>query len=310
MKILLPIDGSAYSTGAAQFVADRIALLGQKPEVELFNVQPYYGAMLPKIRGRDPDGRLYSDDSEKVFGAARAIFQAKGMEPAEKTVIGLPASSIAEEAGIFGADLIAMGSRGLDNFKKLFLGSATTGVLARVHVPVLVIRDKEAPKAGDLRVGIAVDGSETSLAAARFVAAHRDFFGSDAGFRLINVVNVFEELSYSYPEESPLPETPAETKEAEMNFENLKKKLPGLEKEAFEKAMAPVRPIFEKAGIPVKEVCLSGDAGIALSKYAKKKLDFIVMGTRGRSNVQSILLGSATSRVAADGKVPMLVVPA
>ena len=39
MKILLPVDNSPLSEHAVSFVASRASLLGENPEVTLFNVQ-------------------------------------------------------------------------------------------------------------------------------------------------------------------------------------------------------------------------------------------------------------------------------
>ena len=58
-------------------------------------------------------------------------------------------------------------------------------------------------------------------------------------------------------------------------------------------------------------MALTGDPGTEIANYAKtEKLDLVIMGTRGRDNVASVILGSVTSRVAADGSVPLLVIPA
>lgn len=310
MKILLPIDGSDYSVCAAQFIASRTSLLGQKPELELFNVQRMRTAIIPELKKTAEKAEVFGREAEKAFDTVREILKAKGIDATEKMVVGSPAQAIADEVDRFRPDLVVMGARGISNFKKLFLGSVTTGVLARVTVPVLIIRGKHAPKHDSLKIGLAVDGSPYSEAAARYVAANMKLFGKKPDLRVINVVNVFDELAYSYPTEVPLPETAVEEKEAEKNCKELFAKRPELEKKAFDEALWSIRPIFEKAEIPVTEVCLAGEAGHEIAKYAKKKLDFLVMGNRGLTNLQSAVMGSVTARVIADGKVPLLIVPA
>lgn len=309
MRILLPVDGSEYSICAAHFIASRTNLLGTKPEVELFNVQHAWSAIIPELKKVAEKAETFGREAERAFERPRRLFKAKGMEAAEKMVVGSPAEAIADEVKRFKPDLVVMGARGLSDFKKLFLGSVTTGVLARTSVPVLVIRGKDLPDHKSLKVGVAIDGSPFGEQAAHFAADHAALFGKGAEFRVIHAVNVFEELASNYPTEVPLPEVPEKRNEAEQNLEALLAKRPALEKEAFDKALWAIRPIFEKAGIPVKEVCLSGEAGAEIAKYARKKLDLLVMGSRGLTNLQSVILGSVTSRVMADGKVPLLIVP-
>lgn len=309
MKILLPVDGSEYSVRAAQLIASRTSLLGTKPEIELFNVQRIRSAIIPELKKCAEKAQVFSREAEKAFGEVRRILESKGIDAREKVVVGSPAEAIADEAKRLAPDLIVMGARGLSNFKKLFIGSVTTGVLARTSIPVLVVRGGNPPSGGSLKVGIAVDGSPFSEQAAQYAVDHAELFGKAPEFHVIYVASVFENLSYSYPQEVPLPEVPAEENEAEQNLQALLAKRPELEREAFEKAIKPIRPIFEKAGAPFKEACLSGEAGVEIAKYARKKLDLVVMGSRGLTNLQSVVLGSVTSRVMASGKAPLLIVP-
>jgi nucleotide-binding universal stress UspA family protein len=39
-----------------------------------------------------------------------------------------------------GADLIVVGTRGLDGFKKLLIGSVSSGVISHASCPVLIVR--------------------------------------------------------------------------------------------------------------------------------------------------------------------------
>jgi nucleotide-binding universal stress UspA family protein len=70
------------------------------------------------------------------------------------------AAVIANRAGSFNADLIAMGNRGLSELHTFLIGSRTQQVLARATTPVLAVRNaKHRPGRGIDRVVLALDGS-------------------------------------------------------------------------------------------------------------------------------------------------------
>ena len=66
-----------------------------------------------------------------------------------------------------------MGSRGRTALAGLFLGSVTNGVLARTKNPLLILRNKPAPEADAMRVGICVDGSKFGTAAVKYALRPR-----------------------------------------------------------------------------------------------------------------------------------------
>lgn len=170
MKILFPVDGSEYSVHAAHVIARRAELQNFNPEVCVLNVQKAAELMIPALKLRR--SAATNRQSEAAFKKVRDIL--KNVMTEEKVVIGNPAQVIAEEADREKADLIVMGSRGLSDFAKLFLGSVSTAVLARTTVPVMLIRSEYTSEPGkELKVCVAVDGSPYSEAAARYIVAHR-----------------------------------------------------------------------------------------------------------------------------------------
>ena len=78
--------------------------------------------------------------------------------------------------------------------------------------------------------------------------------------------------------------------------------------EEFEKTVAPVLERFEKADVPVQAEKLSGFPSEAIAKYAKNELDLLVIGSHGYGNFKSAVLGSTAMHIAAECKVPLLVV--
>ena len=132
MKILLPIDGSEYSKNAIDFVASRTTLLGTAPEIKLLNIQIPLPARASRLVDHNALDHYYQEEADKVFTVARKTLKRDGIKVSETYAVGTPDEQIAKEAEKFGANLIVMGSRGLTPLKGLFLGSVTTGVLAKI----------------------------------------------------------------------------------------------------------------------------------------------------------------------------------
>lgn len=295
MKILVPIDGSSYSQNSLAFLASRSTLLGDNPEIDLLVVFDELPIKARSVVSEDSLKRFYEDATEEIFKPARKIFAGKSVKVTEAFALGSPAEVIAEQAQKRGSDLIIMGSRGRTALAGLFLGSVTTGVLARTKLPILILRNKPAPVADAMRVGIAVDGSEYSMEAVNYVLTHRSLFGEGAEFYLINVASDFTA--------SVIPDM------AGMSLPMLSSEdIQEMQRTEFLSAVEPLREVFAKKGIQPKEVCLVGIAGDEIAAFAKNNdLSVIVMGSHGYGRFKSAVMGSTAMRIAAQGDVPILV---
>ena len=287
MRILVPVDGSTNSLNAVSFIATRTTLLGSNPDIELLNVQLPLPARACRLVGQDAIQRYYP---------ARKILEKVGFKASESFVVGEPAPSIAKAAEKTGADLIVMGSRGQSALKGLFFGSVSNGVLAQTKCPMLVIRGKVPTEGDALRVGIAVDGSKFGRAAVRYAIKHVSLFGTGANFYLLNVVSDY--AGAVMPDMAGMA-LPALSEEEVLD----------LQREEFNEAVEPLRPLLAKAAVKTKEVCLVGNPGDEIAAFAKKrKLDIIVMGSHGYGRFKSAIMGSTATRIAASGDVPLLVI--
>jgi nucleotide-binding universal stress UspA family protein len=82
-----------------------------------------------------------------------------------------------------------------------------------------------------------------------------------------------------------------------------------VQRQAFDTALAPVRPLLRKARVAADEVCLAGNAGDEIAALAKKRrLDVLVLGSHGYGALKAAVLGSVATRVAARCATPMLIV--
>ena len=160
--------------------------------------------------------------------------------------------------------------------------------------PVLVFRQTTELKSGNLRVGLSVDDSPFGPKCADYLIAHRQFFGKDATFEIINVVPDDPLYAPDFVNEGPVP--------PQMTWEEIQ----ALEFDASVKT--PVER-FDIAGVPVKAVKLIGDPEYVLPKYADENLDVMVMGTHGKGALRSLVFGSSTRAMIAATNLPILVVP-
>jgi nucleotide-binding universal stress UspA family protein len=286
MRILVPVDGSKFSRTAVNFVASRSTLVGSNPDIEVLNVQLAIPTRATRVVGRDVVASYYTDEAEKALKPARARLQKAGLEPVVRFTVGNPAAEISAAAAKGKADLIVMGSHGRSALKGLLVGSVTNAVL----------RARETPPADSLRLGIAVDGSKFGREAVRFVVRHRDLFGARPDITLIHVVADF--AGALMPDMAGIA-LPAYSEED----------IRAMQKRAFDTALAPVRKLFEKAGLAASEVCLAGNPGDEIAAFARKrKLDLVVMGSHGYGAFKAAVMGSVATRVAATSDVPLLLV--
>lgn len=274
MKLLVPVDGSATSNAALDFIAARAASPGVDPAVKLLNVQLPIPPRAARAAGRELVQRLHQTEADAILGPAQNRLAAAGLDATVQYGIGSPGEVVSRTAMQGHADLVVMGSRGQTALKGLVLGSVTQAVLASSTVPLLVVRAGPPPRAASLRVVIAVDGSRHGLAAVRAALALRALFGPAPRFRLLHVAG------------GAADDTDAEA------------------------ATAPALALFTRARVDAAVVRLEGaNVGDAIVDYlAAHKADLIVMGSHGRGAFKAVLLGSVAMRVAARCRLPLLIV--
>lgn len=79
----------------------------------------------------------------------------------------------------------------------------------------------------------------------------------------------------------------------------------------IKKMMANAKVISAQNGIVFKEKLMRGDIGYNIIKLAhdkKEKFNLIVIGSRGRSAVRELFLGSVSNYVIHSSKIPVLIV--
>lgn len=73
--------------------------------------------------------------------------------------------------------------------------------------------------------------------------------------------------------------------------------------------LEPYRKLLLSGGVRFTERILEGPAGNVISEVAQiEKCDIVIMGSRGRTNLQGLLLGSVANRVLHSAPCPVLVI--
>ncbi len=140
MKILLAVDGSAYTKKMLAYLVTHIELFGNHNEYTVLNAQP---ALPPRARaavGKEIVDDYYLDEAEKVLGPVCKFLERHGMTAKSSWKVGHAGETIAKVADSGKFDMLIMGSHGHGALARLVMGSVTTHVLAHCGVPVLLVR--------------------------------------------------------------------------------------------------------------------------------------------------------------------------
>jgi nucleotide-binding universal stress UspA family protein len=298
MKILLPYDGSAHSEAALDFVSTMAALRELTTRVTLIFVPPAT-PRIGAVKARKSISQVRADASRRVLAPAVRALRAAGLAVKAVHRVGDPAQCIVRRAATDGADLIVMGTHGRTARLGVLLGSVTSAVLADCKVPLLLLRRTRSAPHRSMKVALAYDDSADSRAALEFVIARRGLLGPGITLQLVHVVD----------------EVPFQVRTALLNLASTEfshEKVRALLAEAFDAAVAPARRKLLQAGISTTEQRLVGsNPGDALADYVRTAaIDLLVMGCRGKTRLQRMLLGSVTARVGARSDVPLLLVRA
>ena len=140
MKILLAVDGSAYSKKMLAYLATHETMFAPSHDYTVFTAQP---ALPPRARaavGKEVVDKYYADESEKVLAPVTKFLLRHGINAKSAWKVGSAGVSIAKLAEEGPYDLLVMGSHGHGALANLVMGSVATQVLAHCKVPVLMVR--------------------------------------------------------------------------------------------------------------------------------------------------------------------------
>lgn len=282
MRVLIAYDGSE----SADEARDLVAAIEWPPGSELRVVTAY----APYLPGSFwPDEFFDPATPEAVFEADREAAEIRAKAAAEgmgrpgatvtwSAVRGRPASVILDEAAAGLADLLVVGRRGLGPFTAALLGSVSVEIVNHATCPVLVVRRPSIE-----RVVLADDGSAGARAAAAVLAW--PIFARSR----VRVVTVSEAMPSDIGASTPGTVETAFDARGRMVHARLA---------AAEALVAPAVGQLRAAGLTTEIDVRQGDPAHEIVRAATDwAADLVVMGTRGRTGLERVLLGSVAHKV-------------
>lgn len=143
MKVLVPIDGSKYSTEGVK-VASHYAKT-KNAETYLITVIPSVADIDLELSASDRD-RLFDSmkvRGEEILAKAKAVCKSCGVAVVN-TVLAIspsPAQEIVSFAEKEKVDLVVIGSKGRNASSRFHLGSVTANVVSNCHCCVHVVKE-------------------------------------------------------------------------------------------------------------------------------------------------------------------------
>jgi nucleotide-binding universal stress UspA family protein len=292
-RIVCPVDfsessrhGTTLALAVARWFGARLTLL-------------YVHQFGPSLIGVGPAAvvsqpTLFSDDERRTLTATLRTFG--GVDDASQGMVDTVivedmsvAGGILDRATEINADLIVIGTQGRSRLERFGLGSVAEAVLRKASCPVLAV-PPHVPGSG-----------LANPAAIRHVLCPLDFsphsidalpqallWASKAGARVtaLHVAEISPELA-----EPPLPEFEAYR---DRVVSDARRHLADAVRNA-----APQAPIEQRLAV--------GRPAVEILRYATHhQADLIVMGIRGRSQIDMAFFGSTTNRVVRQATCPVL----
>jgi nucleotide-binding universal stress UspA family protein len=293
MRVLLAYDGSA---GAGEAAALTAAI--PWPSDSVLRVVSVIEPMLAPISGPWDRAAAISPELEAAITASadetlrEAVERlgSSGRSVHGEVLLGRAASAIIDQARDFHADLVILGSRGHGAIATLLLGSVSSEVVDHAPCPVLVARR------GTLsRAVFATDDSPSAQAAEAVLARWPIFAGLP--IRVLSVAEVVHPWTTGIAPTmygQVLDGYAAELRESKVQHQQIA-------------AEAATR--LRESGRSADSEMRDGDAaGEIVAAAEQGQADLIVLGSRGRTGLTRLLLGSVARNVLSGSTASVLVV--
>ncbi len=287
-KILVATDFSSTADSAEKLAFQLARLLGA--ELHLVHVRVILeDPLMAEEKQLEMEQLLASADEATKDAFARGRSGEPGFTVETHLIRSVSAAeAIVESASDLGCDLIVMGTHGRRGIKHMLLGSVAERVVRSVSIPVLTVRPGvEFPARGPKKILVAHDFSERSAEAVRTARAWAEVF--DAEITLLHVVE-----PVVYPEFYAI----------NALSDDVMTRLRDRATEALDNAADEIL-----GTLPVNTTVLIGRAADTIINEAQpENFDLVIMGTRGLSGLEQLVLGSVAEAVLRKCPVALLTV--
>ncbi len=139
-----------------------------------------------------------------------------------------------------------------------------------------------------MNILLAVDGSAYTKKMLAYLATHEELLGTTNQYTVLTV-------------QAPLP--------ARARAALGKAAVDSYHADEAEKVLAPVCKFLARHGVDAKRSVKVGPIGESIGKVAEAgKFDLLIMGSHGHGALATLVMGSVTTQVLANSKVPVLIV--
>ncbi|HSJ10870.1 MAG TPA: universal stress protein [Longimicrobiales bacterium] len=290
-RILVPLDGSSFSEHSLPYALRVAQASGARIDVALVHVRqwPVSGeaALVEDVDRWEAEHR--AREADYLHDLAARLHREGGVTVGPELLTGeiVPALERAAKA----ADLVVMTTHGRAGLERAWLGSVADALVRHVDVPLLLVRpsDDEPVDAAFRHVLLALDGSDT---AERCIDPALEV-APDARVTVLRVVAPPAAVASPY-----IPHA------ARLTHEGMEDRLAT----ANHHVDSVHTRLLARGRDAAAEVLLDYHEAHAILRFARENdVDLIALGTRGRSPLARLLMGSVSDKVVRGATVPVLV---
>jgi len=141
MKILIAVDGSAYTRKALDYLIANRTMFVDGHELIVVNVCTGISGHVTRHLSKEIVAEYYAEESAKVLDPVKALLAEKGVS--NYTIDkrhGHAAEEILKSATAAHAELIVLGTHGHGIFGRALMGSVATKVIGETDISVLLVQ--------------------------------------------------------------------------------------------------------------------------------------------------------------------------
>lgn len=289
--VVVGYDGSECATTALRWAA-AVAARRDLPLAVIHAVDQVGHAYDHAVGLWAPDLALETSTTVAERGAAIAQAAHPGLEAHPHGHLASPATALLEASG--GASLLVVGNRGRGPLFGVILGSTAMAVATHAPCPVVVVRGEHTDAPSPQRpVVVGVDGSAGALGAVEVAAG----IAAETGAPLV-ITAVWEPLPIEVPGRAP---------HGFRSYDDAVAARRRLAEAALDEAAHRAQELVPDLAVHTQMAQGRPEHVLAV---AAERAGLLAVGSRGRGDVTSLLLGSTSRGVLHESPCPVLVVRA